>query len=113
MTALEKVLITGDDETPRQWTEVAPTPYFNSAILQDTAHIVAVGGDDNSGEPKSDIFVYNADCDLWSKVSHLGVPRTCCAVVSLSRTSFIVCGGCTDRMDPQNTLLSSVEVVHV
>ena len=113
VTALEKVLIPGDDVTPHQWTEVAPTPYCNSAILQDTAHIVAVGGNDRSGELKSDIFVYNPDRDVWSKVGQLGVPRAHCAVVSLSRTSFIVCGGCTDRMDPCNTLLSSVEVVHV
>ena len=112
VTALEKVLIPGDDDTPHQWTEVASTPYFNSAILQDTAHIVAVGGN-KSGEPKSDIFVYNPDRDVWSKVGQLGVPRARCAVVSLSRTSFIVCGGCTDRINPQNTLLSSVELVHV
>ena len=46
VTALEKVLFPGDDVTPHQWTNVAPTPYFNSAILQDTAHIAAVGGDD-------------------------------------------------------------------
>ena len=113
VTALEKVLIPGDDETSHQWTKVAPTPYFNSVILQDTAHIVAVGRDDNSGEPKSDIFVYNPDSDVWSKVGQLGVPRARCSVVSLSRTSFIVCGGYTDRKDPRNTLLSSVELVHV
>ena len=114
VTALEKVLFPGDDDTPHQWTNVAPTPYFNSAILQDTAHIAAVGGNDNiPGEPKSDIFVYSPDRDVWSKVGQLSVPRTICAVVSLSRTSFIVCGGCTDRRDPRNTLLSSVEVVHV
>ena len=113
VTALEKVLIPGDDDTPHQWTEVAPTPYYNSAILQDTAHIVAVGGNDKSGEPKSDIFVYNPDRDLWSKVGQLGVPRVRCAVVSLTRTSFIVCGGCTDTWNPFTTLLPSVEMVHV
>ena len=117
VTALEKVLITRDDDTPHQWTNVAPTRYFNSAILQDTAHIAGVGGDDSlddrSREPTPDIFVYNPDRDVWSKVGQLGVPRAWCAVVSLSRTSFIVCGGCTDTRDPRNTLLSSVEVVHV
>ena len=45
VTALEKVLTPGDG-TPHQWTKVAHTPYFRSAILQDTAHIVAVGGYD-------------------------------------------------------------------
>ena len=113
VTALKKVLIPGDDDTPHQWTTVAPTPYYNSAILQDTAHIVAVGGNDRSGEAKSDIFVYNPDRDVWSKVGQLGVPCTRCAVVSLSRTSFIVCGGCTDTRNPFNTLLPSVRMVQV
>ena len=112
VTALEKELIPGDDDTPHQWTKVTLTPYFNSAVLQDTAHIVAVSGNDNSGEPKSDTIVYNPDSDVWSKVGQLGVPRTLCAVVSLSKTSFIVCGGYTDIRYP-NTLLSSVEVVHI
>ena len=112
VTALEKVLITGEDVTPHKWTEVAPPPYFNSAILQDTTHIVAVGGNGNSGEPMSDIFVYNPDRNVWSKVGQLGVPRTRCSVVSLNGTSFIVCGGCTDASD-RKALLASVEVVHV
>ena len=112
VTALENILTNGDNSTPHQWTKVAPTPYYNSAILQDTAHIVAVGGDDESDQPTSDVLVYNPDSDEWSKVGQLGVPRARCAVVSLSRTSFIVCGGCTDTRD-RNTLLTSVEVVHV
>ena len=113
VTALEKVLITEDDEAPHQWTKVAPTPYYDSAILQDTAHIVAVGGDDSLDEPKSDIFVYNPDSDIWCRVGQISVPRADCAVVSLSRASFIVCSGCTDTRDPRKTRLSSVEVVHV
>ena len=113
VTALENILTNGDNSTPHQWTKVAPTPYWISAILQDTAHIVAVGGDDESYQPTSDVFVYNPDSDEWSKVGQLSVPRARCAVVSLSRTSFIVCGGCTDTRDPRNTLLTSVEVVHV
>ena len=112
VTALENILTSGDNSTPHQWTKVAPTPFYNSAILQDTAHIVAVGGN-KSGKPTSDVFVYNPDSVEWSKVGQLSVPRARCAVVSLSRTSFIVCGGRTDTRDPDNTLLSSVEVVHV
>ena len=113
VTALENILTNGDNGTPHQWTKVAPTPYYNSAILQDTAHIVAVGGDDESDQPTSDVFVYNPASDEWSEVGQLSVPRTRCAVVSLNRTSFIVCGGCTDPRVTRDTLLSSVEVVHV
>ena len=112
VTALENVLTTGGDGTSHQWTAIAPTPYYHSAILHDTAHIVAVAGDDYSFKPTSDVCVYNPDTNKWSKVGQLSVPRALCTVVSLSRTSFIVCGGCTDARDP-NTCLTSVEVVHV
>ena len=113
VTALKNVLTTGGDGTSHQWTAIAPTPYCRSAILQDTAHIVAVAGRDYSFKPTSDVCVYNPNTTKWSKVGQLSVPRARCAVVSLSRTSFIVCGGCTDTRDTRSTLLTSVEVVHV
>ena len=113
LTALENVLTIEGDSTSHHWNEIAPTPYYRSTLLQDTAHVVAVGGDDESGTPTSDVFVYDPNNNKWTKVGQLGVPRARCAVVSLSRTSFIVCGGCTDTRDIQNTHLTSVEVVHV
>ena len=112
VTALENVLTTGGDGTSHQWTKIAHTPYYDSAILQDTAHIVAVAGYDYSSKSTSDVCVYNPDSNKWSKVGQLSVPRALCTVVSLSRTSFIVCGRCSDARDI-NTLLTSVEVVHV
>ena len=113
LTALENALTTEGDNISHHWTEVAPTPYYRSALLQDTAHVVAVGGYDESDTPTSDVFVYDPNNNKWSKVGQFGVPRAFCAVVSLSSTSFIVCGGCTDATDPQNTRLTSVEMVHV
>ena len=109
VSALENVLTTGGDDTSHQWTAIVPTPYYHSAILKGTAHIVAVAGDDYKST--SDVCVYYPDTNKWSKVGQLGVPRARCKVVSLSRTSFIVCGGCSDT--DRNTLLTSVEVVHV
>ena len=112
LIALENGLTTKGDNVSRHWTEIAPTPYYRSALLQDTAHVVAVSGRDKSYTPTSDVFVYDPNNNKWSKVGLLGVPRARCAVVSLSSTSFIVCGGCTDTRDP-NTFLTSVEIVHV
>ena len=112
LTALENALTTEGDNVSHHWTEIAPTPYYRSALLQDTAHVVAVGGDE-SDTPTSDVFVYDPNNNKWTKVGQLGVPRARCAVVSLSSTSFIVCGGYTDPRDLLNTRLTSVEMVHV
>ena len=112
LTALENALTTEGDNVSHHWTEIAPTPYIGLALLQDTAHVVAVGGDE-SYTLTSDVFVYDPTNNKWSKVGQLGVPRARCAVVSLSSTSFIVCGGYTDPRDTQNKLFTSVEIVHV
>ena len=111
LTALKNALTTEGYSMSHHWTEIAPTPYYSSALLQDTAHVVAVGGVDKSHTPTSDVFVYDPNNNKWSKVGQLGVPRDLCAVVSLSSTSFIVCGGLTDPRD-LNILLTSVEMVH-
>ncbi|MDA8002850.1 MAG: hypothetical protein MPL62_16325, partial [Alphaproteobacteria bacterium] len=39
LTALENVLTTDHDSMSHHWTEIAPTPYYDSVLLQDTAHV--------------------------------------------------------------------------
>ena len=111
VSTLSKVLV-GEDSGPHQWTEIAPTPHYKSALLQDTAHPLAVGGDDDSYKSTTDIAVYDRHSNKWSTVGQLLEPRTWCTAVSLSRRSFLVCGGLSDPRDI-NTKLSSVEVVSV
>lgn len=111
VSTLSKVLV-GEDSGPHQWTEIAPTPHYRSALLQDTAHPLAVGGDDDSYQSTTDIAVYDRHSNKWSTVGQLLEPRTLCTAVSVSRRSFLVCGGASDPRDI-NTLLSSVEVVSV
>ena len=111
VSTLSKVLV-GEDSGPHQWTEIAPTPHYRSALLQDTAHPLAVGGDDDSYKSTTDIAVYDRHSNKWSSVGQLLEPRTWCTAVSLSRCSFLVCGGRSDARD-RNTNLSSVEVVSV
>ena len=50
VSTLSKVLVI-EDSDPHQWTEIAPTPHCTSALLQDTAHPLAVGGHDDSYKP--------------------------------------------------------------
>ena len=111
MSTLSKVLV-GKDSGPHQWTEIAPTPHYQSALLQDTVHPLAVGGSDDSYKSTTDIAVYDRHSNKRSTVGQLMEPRTLCTAVSLSRRSVLVCGGASDTRD-RNTLLSSVEVVGV
>ena len=108
VSTLTKVLIE-EDRSPHDWEVIAPTPYYKSALLQHTAHPLAVGGD-GSGVPTTNVAWYDRRSNKWSTVGQLLEPRARCTVVSLSRHSFLVCGGRSDPMD-RKTLLSSVEVV--
>ena len=108
VSTLTKVLM-GEDHIPHDWEVIAPTPHYCSALLQHTAHPLAVGGH-VSGKATTNIAVYDPHSNKWSTVGQLLEPRTMCTVVSLSRHSFLVCGGDSDPMDI-STRLSSVEVV--
>ena len=110
VSTLTKVLM-GEDHSPHDWEEIAPTPHYSSVLLQHTAHPLAVGGD-KSHKVTANIATFNPRSNSWSTVGQLLQPRTKCAVVGLSRHSFLVCGGRSDSRDI-NTLLSSVEVVSV
>ena len=111
VSTLSKVLV-GEDSGPHQWTEIAPTTHYCSALPHDTAHPLAVGGEDDSDKSTADIAVYDHHSNKWSTVGQLLEPRTLCTAVSLSRRSFLVCGGLSDPRDI-NTKLNSVEVVSV
>ena len=95
-----------------RWMEIAPAPNYGSAVLQGTAHLVAVGGYDDSCKPTVDIAVYDPCCNEWATVGHLLVAPIRCSVVSLNRASFMVFGGRSNTVDAK-TLLSSVELVHM
>ena len=110
-STLVKVIET-EDRSPLQWAETAPAPLFRSALLQHTAHPLAVGGRD-SDEPTPNIAVYDPRSNKWSTVGQLLEPHVRCAVVSLSRDTFMVCGGYSDAHNPQSTLLNTVELVHM
>ena len=109
VSTLTKVLM-GEDHSPHDWEEIAPTPHYSSALLQHTAHPLAVGGHDVSGKTTSNIAVYDPHSNKWSTVGQLLEPRTRCTVVGLGTHSFLVCGGASDPID-RNNRLSSVEVV--
>ena len=110
VSTLTKVLM-GEDSSPHDWEEIAPTPHKRSALLQHTAHPLAVGGHE-SGKATLTIAAFDPCSNKWSTVGQLLEPRTMCTVISLSRCSFLVCAGLSDPND-RNTQLKSVEVVFI
>ena len=101
-----------EDRSSHLWMMAAPTPFCRPALLQHTAHLLAVGGRDDSYNPTSDIAMYDPQSNKWLTVGKLLKPRVKCTVISLSRSSFMVCGGCSDPQNPRS-MLNSVELVYM
>ena len=101
---------TVEEHGRHQWEEIEPTPNFDSAVLHGTGHLVAIGGDDNSDEATTDV----AMCirNKWCIVGRLLKPRARCAIVSLSTSSILVCGGYSDTRN-KSSLINSVELLNV
>ena len=100
-----------------QWKEIAPTPKNQSTLLKSSIHPIAVGGSeigDRSGcNSTCNISVYDPEHDQWSTVGQLLEPRARCAVVYVSESSFLVCGGYSDAFTDPQPRLSSVELLSV
>ena len=92
------------DDTPQcQWLEVENTPFYHSGLLPTSHYPLVVGGSDSSNESSSVISVFDSSANKWSNVGHCSV--ACCrpCLLSVSNSSFLVLGGCTD---PRNVRLS-------
>ena len=91
-----------------QWSPIANTEYYESALLTNSKQPVLVGGD-RGHQPTKDIYLYTPD--HWEIVSHLSEPRIRPAVAAISDTSFLVFGGYTNVQDPLQSFLKSVELI--
>ena len=114
MSKVSKVLAKAEQSQPlHQWTQIADTPNYRPALLQGTAHLVAIGGHDKLDRPTSDIAIYNPHTNKWFTVGYLYTPCDQCSVVSFNRLSFIVIGGCSNIRNVTDSLLNSVELIQM
>ena len=86
---------TSSSTDDNKWTQLAPTPYFNTTIVPNTTPPVIVGGD-KQYNTTDDIMAYDDSTNSWRTVSSL--PIKCCqtTILSLPHT-IIMAGGCTDK----------------
>ena len=95
------------DNPPQcQWIEVENTPFYHpSRLLPTSHHPLVVGGCYGFNISSSVISVFDSSANKWSNVGHCSV--ACCrpCLLSVSSSSFLVLGCCTDH---QNILQSSL-----
>ena len=102
---------TSSSTDDNKWTQLAPTPYFNTTIVPNTTPPVIVGGD-KQYNTTDDIMAYDDSTNNWRTVSSL--PIKCChtTILSLPHT-IIMAGGYTDGRTTETANATSLTSVMV
>ena len=96
-----------------KWIPLQNTPNFRSGLVADSDHPIVVGGNDKSGEPTSDVSIYDPTADKWSNVGQCVRRHLRSCVIAVSSSSFVVIGGCSNHKVPKNSLIDNFELFYV
>ena len=99
-----------DDPPQCQWIEVENTPFYSSGLLPTSSHPIVVDGRDSSDNSSSVISVFDSSANKWSNVGHCSVACRIPCLLSVSSSSFLVLGGCTDPENVFQSLLNTCEL---
>ena len=99
-----------------KWTELPPLPYgrFSLSTIPNKNELLAIGGSrrkDGGSEISSDVYLWEREQKIWSRVYPNMPTARCCACSAGYRSTVIVAGGIT-CVDPF-TITRAVEVLHV
>ena len=106
----QQSLTSSTSEDDNKWSELCPTPHWNTAIVPNTSPPVIIGGEDNQRKVVNNISLYDDSSDSWRTVSSLPISCTGTTVATINDV-IIVAGGFTDgsTMETANaTTLTSV-----
>ena len=110
---VDEVINAVSKEQEVEWIPVQNTPYSISGLVVDSDHPIVVGGNDESGEPTSDVSIYDPTTDKWSNVGQCVRPHFVSCAIAVSSSSFVVIGGCTDDFDSAVSLIHDFELFYV
>ena len=95
-TEQQQSLTSSTSEHDNKWSELHPTPYWDTTIVPNTTPAVIIGGYDKQRKTVNNISLYDDISNRWRTVSSL--PISCAqATVATINNIMIVAGGCTDH----------------
>ena len=75
------------------WREKSNLPVTESTLVSFSGDLLAIGGQDGSYNPTSDVYRYDSHTDSWNVVSQMKNKRSLCFAVTLPGDCIIVVGG--------------------
>ena len=109
---VEEVVDAVTKEQEVEWIRVQNTPNWSSGLVADSDHPIVVGGY-KSGEPTSDVSIYDPTTEKWSNVGQCVRPHLHSCAIAVSSSSFVVTGGRTDPKDPWSSFVPNFELFYV
>ena len=80
------------------WKEINSLPVTRSTLASFDGHLLAIGGDDDSRNPTTDVYRYNSHTDSWHVISQTKNKRSKCFAFTLPENQLIVVGGYTETL---------------
>ena len=79
------------------WKEISSLPVTHSTLASFDGHLLAIGGEDDSGNPTNDVYRYDSHTDSWHVISQMKKKRSWCFTITFPEDQFIIVGGCKDN----------------
>ena len=75
------------------WKEISSLPVTRSTLTSFGDHLLAIGGDDNTGYPTTNVYRYDSHTNSWHVISQMKHKRSRCLAVALPGDRVVVVGG--------------------
>ena len=80
-------------ERSNVWKEISSLPVTRSTLVSFDGNLLAIGGDDDSWNPTTDVYRYDSNIDSWHIISQMKNKRSWCLAVTLPGDQLIIVGG--------------------
>ena len=82
-----------DTKAASVWRQVADLPVVRSTCESFHGQLLAIGGEMDSGESTTAVYMYNSTTEYWEIISHMTTGRWNCFTAVLPNDQLMVVGG--------------------
>ena len=79
------------------WFEFSQLPVTQATLASFNDRLLAIGGNDDSGNPTKNVYVYDGHTDSWKVVMKMRNKRSSCLTATLPGDRLIIVGGCSSQ----------------
>ena len=90
------------------WKEISSLPVKGSTLASLNGQLLAIGGEDYSESPTTNVYRYDSHTNSWNVISQMQNKRSLCLAVTLPEALLLVVGGYNFKNNFKNSILETV-----